>query len=98
MPWVEFKVGTNRLVHMIRTESIVKVFAHEGEYGPATGICVAGQDMPTWVKKPVREVISMIERAEKKAAWGAPEPAPERPGPDTGDIDDDLDRSDDIPF
>lgn len=95
MPWIEFKVGTGRLSHFIRTEAIVKVFSHEGEYGLATGICVQGQDMPTWVKKPVREVLSMIERAEKKPTLAPPEPEPQPlgavpPSPENEQLDDDI--------
>lgn len=98
MPWVEFKIGRDRKSsHFIRTESIIKLISHTGEYSLSTGVCVLGQDDPTWVNEPPCEVIYLIERAERGANRGGPEAPPSETEPPTSAPSSD-DPDSDIPF
>lgn len=103
MPWIEFEAGRseNACKTVIRTEAITKMFEHRGEYGLSTGICVSGQDEPTWVSKRMEAILRDIERAEKneryKTLYGgepvapAPNSEPETPAPSSpNDLDDDI--------
>ena len=105
MPWIDITAGRgeNSRRVMLRTEAITKMFEHRGEYGLTTGICVSGQDEPTWTSQSMKSVLRDIERVEKneryKTLYGgqpvapAPDSEPGTPPPPSPHAPDD-----DIPF
>lgn len=105
MPWIEFEAGRgeNARKTVIRTEAITKMFEHRGEYGLTTGICVSGQDEPTWVSKRMGAILRDIERAEKneryKTLYGGQPVAPAQDSePGTPPPSGPYAPDDDIPF